>query len=254
MRNIPIEIRRGIVRIHRPDALRSGRWYEIRNADGSEAHIDIMDEIGLWGITADQFVKDLRAITAPVVQVNINSPGGDVFDGLAVYNALQQRSGRVVCNVYGLAASIASVIAMAGSELRMAKTAYLMIHDPTVFVWGGAKDLRDTADLLDKIKGTIVGIYAEKSARHEAGADKDELAKLMTDETWLTAEEAKAKGLCDCVEEKEEGPQNLGRFDLSGFAKVPAAIAGKADPKTATATACPQRVLRRVRALSAEVA
>jgi ATP-dependent Clp protease, protease subunit len=184
-----------------------------------EATVYLYDEIGMWGIAADKFVKDLDGIKAKTINLRVNSPGGSVFDGTTIYNALKQHPAKVIAHIDGLAASIASVIVMGADEVRAADNAYLMIHDPWSIVMGGAADMRKEADLLEKVGGTIAKTYSKKS-----GADEDEILAMMAEETWLTAEEAMELGLVDSIYEEKSGKAQAVMFDLSVFAKVPDAL------------------------------
>jgi len=163
-------------------------WYRITNLDSGPAQILIYDEIGFFGVTAQQFLHDLGAVNGPV-DVHINSPGGDVFDAYAIYNALVARPD-VTTVVDSLAASAASVIAMAGEQRLMAKTSQMMIHDAFAATAGGGADLRHMADRLDTVSGQIAGIYADT-----AGGQPDYWRELMTAETWFTPQQALAAGL-----------------------------------------------------------
>lgn len=201
------------------------KWYRIDNAagdGGAAAEILIYEEIGYWGTTADQFVKDLRAVTAPTINLHINSPGGDVFDGIAIHNALKAHPAQVNVHVDALAASIASVIAMAGDTVHMPPSAYLMIHNAWSFAIGDAIELRKTADLLDKINGTIADVYAARGSK-----TAEEFKALMSAETWLTAQEAVDAGLADVITadaEETTASQAKAAFDLSLFRRVPEAL------------------------------
>lgn len=185
-------------------------WYSIRAAAGGEAEILIYDAIGgLDGITAKQFAKDLKALGSPKqLTLRINSPGGDVFDAAAIYNQLKRHSARKVVTIDGLAASAASVIAMAGDEIVMPENSMMMIHDPMGVVIGGAQDMRDFAEALDKVKDTLVAAY------RRCGQDDKDIARMMAAETWLTAAEAVAAGLADRTAEpvKAAAAHDLGRF------------------------------------------
>jgi ATP-dependent Clp endopeptidase proteolytic subunit ClpP len=171
-------------------------WYRVR-AEAGSAEVLIYDRIGEGlfsdGVTAKAFVAALAALDVPRITVGINSPGGSVFDGLAIFNALRNHRAAVTTRVDGLAASIASVIALAGDEVRMADNALLMIHNPWSVLAGDAKMLRAEADVLDKVRDTMLGVYAER------GMPRDEAAAAMDAETWYSAEEALAAGLVDVV-------------------------------------------------------
>jgi ATP-dependent protease ClpP protease subunit len=195
------------------------KWYRIDNAAGDEAEIYIYEEIGFWGTNAKQFLNDLKGVTAGTINLHLNSPGGDVFDGLAIYNALKQHSAQVNVYVDALAASISSVIAMAGDTVHMAPSSYLMIHNAWMVAVGDSTEMRKGAELLDKIDGTIADVYAAKGNK-----TAKEYAALMGEETWLTAQEALDAGLADVIiadggDAAGDGAEN--RFDLSLFSKVP---------------------------------
>lgn len=169
-------------------------WYTIK-AQGDNVEIDIFDEIGFWGVNAKDFITDLKRYPdASAITLRINSYGGEVFDGVAIYNALKRHPANVTVVVYGVAASIASVIAMAGDRVIMPENTYLFIHDPLALVVGDADDMRDMAEALDKIAAGLVASYVAKS-----GKDQDEVKKWMTEDTWFTAAEALDAGLADEV-------------------------------------------------------
>lgn len=165
-------------------------WFRIRNAHSNEAEIAIYDEIGFFGITAADFRNELKAITAPSIALHINSPGGDVFDGVAIYNMLRQHPASITTYVDSLGASIASVIALAGDHRIMATHAQMMIHDAFGLVIGNAQDMLKSAEFLDKQSDIIANIYAER-----AGGKPEEWRALMAEETWFTDKEAVAAGL-----------------------------------------------------------
>jgi ATP-dependent Clp endopeptidase proteolytic subunit ClpP len=168
------------------------KWYKIV---GKLEHTDvyIYDEIGFWGTRASEFVKEIRQIKNDIV-LHINSPGGQVFDGLAIYNSLKAHSSKVTTKIEGIAASMASIIALAGETIEMAENSMFMIHNPLVNVTGDSEELRKNAELLDRIKEQIVNIYVSHS---NLGAE--EIAKLMDQETWLSAKEAQGKGFINSI-------------------------------------------------------
>lgn len=203
-------------------------WFTARAAQSDgEAEIVIYDEIGLFGITAKDFHNELRGMGAVShINLRINSPGGSVFDGLAIYNMLARHRASVTVTVDGIAASIASVIAMAGDAVVMPENSMMMIHDPSGLVVGTSKEMRDLADALDKIKGSLIGAYTAKSGR-----GREEIADLMAAETWLTAEEAVEMGFADSV---SESVKMAAHFDLTKFKNAPAAMT-PSDAKAADA-------------------
>lgn len=175
-----------------------GAWYSIVNASQTEAEIFIYDEIGFWGVTAGDFINDLRDIKASTITLRINSPGGDVFDGVAIFNAVKRHPATVDVFVDGIAASAASFIAMAGDTVTMSAHSQMMIHEASGLVIGPAEDMRKMADILDKSSDNIAAIYAEK-----AGGTVPEWRGRMRDETWMSDREAVELGLADSVEGEE---------------------------------------------------
>jgi len=169
-------------------------WYSIRNVSRSEAEIMIYDEIGFWGVTASDFIRDLADIKASTINLRINSPGGDVFDGVAIYNAVKRHTAEVNVFIDGLAASAASFIAMAGDKVSMSPHSQMMIHEASGLAIGNAEDMRKLADMLDKTSDSIAAMYAER-----AGGDVTEWRARMKDETWYSDQEAVDAGLADEV-------------------------------------------------------
>ena len=169
-------------------------WYNMTAAEGeTSAEISIYDAIGSFDVNAKQFVDELKEINADTINLRINSPGGSVIDGNAMFNALQRHPAKVITHIDGLAASMASVIAMAGDEVHMADNALLMIHNPWTFSMGDADELRADADLLDKMSASILSAYGR--SQYEA----EEIKDLMDAETWFTAQEAFDAGLVDHI-------------------------------------------------------
>lgn len=166
-----------------------------RASANDPAEIMIYDEIGLWGVTAKDFVATLKQAGPGDITVRINSPGGDVFDGLAIYAALQNHDGVVTCVVDGLAASAASFIALAGASVTMNENAFIMIHNAWGFAMGNRHDMAETSAVLAKIDHQLASIYAGKT-----GKSVDEMAALMDAETWFTAQEAQDAGFVSAVE------------------------------------------------------
>lgn len=154
------------------------------------ASLHLFDAISYWtGNDARTFQARLDAIDADVIDLRINSPGGAVFEGVAIYNMLLAHPAEIIVHVDGLAASIASVIALAGAEVRIAENGMFMIHNPSALVMGGAEDLRQTADTLDAIKEAILNTYESRTV-----LGREKLGELMTAETWFTADEAVRDG------------------------------------------------------------
>jgi ATP-dependent protease ClpP protease subunit len=174
------------------------KWYAFKNSSdkSGEVELSIYDEIGAFGIGAKEFIAELREYKGQHVHVRINSPGGEIIDGSAIANALNRHEGGVTVHIDGLAASMASYIAMSGNPTYMSENALLMIHNPWTLAAGEADDLRKQADLLDTMKSTLVRGYQRKS-----GMPAEEISRLMDEETWLTALEATALGFVDAIED-----------------------------------------------------
>lgn len=172
----------------------SDSWYSIVNrADGS-AVIHLYDEIGYWGTTAKDFAAELNAIDASSIDVHVSSIGGEVFDGIAIYNALRSHAAEIHVRVDSMAASIASVIVQAGDRRTMLSGSQMMIHNASGLAFGNADDLREMAQILDKQTTIIAEIYAERS-----GEPIDGFIEMMAAEAWMNANEAVAAGLADEV-------------------------------------------------------
>jgi ATP-dependent protease ClpP protease subunit len=158
------------------------------------SEILLYDEIGFWGVTASDFAAALSKAGDGPLTLRINSPGGDVFDGYAIYNMLRARTSPVNVVIDGLAASAASFIAMAGAKITMGEPSMLMIHNSWGMCIGDRNSMLDMAATQEKIDGQIAAIYAGKCGKPAA-----EIATMMDDETWLTSTDAKTQGFCDDV-------------------------------------------------------
>lgn len=166
---------------------------------------------GDWGVSAREFLTVLDAIETPSIRLHINSPGGEVYEAIAVLNALRAHPARVTAVVDGLAASAASFIAAGADELVMGRNTELMIHDAWGIGMGPAATMRELADRLDHISDNIASIYAAK-----AGGSAEDFRAAMLAETWYSADEAVAAGLADSVAAAGSG-QPSARWDLSAF-------------------------------------
>jgi ATP-dependent protease ClpP protease subunit len=215
-------------------------WFRITD-QADTADVWIYDEIGYWGTSAQDFVDQLKAITAPKMSVHINSPGGEVFDGIAIYNCLKSHPANVEVRVEGLAASAASFIAMAGDKITVARNATMMIHDASGLCIGDATDMQQMADLLAKLSDNIADIYAQR-----AGGTVAEWRERMLAETWYTGAEAVDAGLADEMTDPTPppAPDMDNTWDLTIFAKAgrpvaEAAPAPAAGGQAAGVSACP---------------
>lgn len=197
------------------------KWYTIQAKTADTAEISIYDEIGGWGISAQQFAKDFKALGNNLKQINlhIHSPGGDVFDGIAIYNLLKNHPANKTVTIDGLAASMASVIAMAGTEIIMPENAMMMIHKPWGVQGGDADDMRKYADLLDKVEDTLIPAYAAKT-----GKSAEELAEMLAAETWLNGKECVEHGFADKLAEPVKAMAQLQSKRLGDYNNMPKAI------------------------------
>lgn len=188
-------------------------------ADGSaKARVQIYGVIGDWwdGLDAATLANKITALETDEIEVHLNSPGGIAFDGIAIHNALKQHDADVHVMVDGLAASAASIIAMAGDKITMAVGSQLMVHDASGLCWGQASDMAKTAEILDKLSDSIADVYASRAA-----GTRDEWRQIMLAETWYTAAEAVEAGLADQVDQALEDGQAknaTSAFDLTIFA------------------------------------
>lgn len=229
---LPSDQRRQHLKTARPIAtLKQGKrdWYRIENKTGDVAEIFIYDEIGFWGITAQDFAAELREVTASKIDLRLNTPGGEVFDGIAIHNALVEHEAEVTVHVDALAASIGSVIAMAGDRIIMGKGAEMMIHDSSGFCIGNSADMRELADLLDRASDNIAQFYADR-----AGGSIQSWRDRMRAETWYSADEAVKAGLADEVAGGDQARGNpedtwdLSIFNYAGRRHAPAPILDQA--------------------------
>jgi ATP-dependent Clp endopeptidase proteolytic subunit ClpP len=189
-------------------------WYAMEVQGNHSAEILIYDEIGLWGITAKRFAEDLQELgNIKSLNIRINSPGGSVTDGNAIYNIIRNHAAYVTVSIDGIALSMGSVIAMAGDHIEMADNALFMIHNPYGGAMGDADEMRKTADVMDKMKKTLLSAYTKQT-----GLSEDVISGMMDDETWLDADEALEQGFIDEISGEIELAAS---FDLSEFRNVP---------------------------------
>lgn len=161
------------------------KWYEIVSSANKAASINILDEIGSYGISANAFTAELAELRdIEEITVYINSPGGSVQDGIAIYNSLKEHPAHVIVRITGWALSMGSYIAMAGDEIKMSSNGLMMIHNPWVSAKGNASELRQTANILDKARDSMITAYSR------SGKSRDEIISLLEAETWFSAEEA----------------------------------------------------------------
>jgi ATP-dependent protease ClpP protease subunit len=220
-------------------------WNLVTSSDGASAELLIYDEIGYWGTDATTLATALNELNVATIRVRLNSPGGDAFDGVAIYNSLKRSPAKCIVIVDGLAASAASVIAMAGDEIIMGIGSTMMIHDASGMCFGNAADMDQMSLTLDKISQSLAELYADR-----AGGSAELWRTAMRAESWYSADEAVAAGLADIVEGTEQLPPlpdgelesamsarwSVPEFRYASRAVAPAPII----PRTAVAPAAPE--------------
>ena len=175
-------------------------WFSIKAQanDNTTAEISIHDAIGSWNVSAQSFLAELKNVSAKNITLTMNSPGGSVIDGIAIYNGLRNHAEKTGANitvkVLGIVASIASVIAMAGDKIKMPKNTFMMVHSPSAALYANANEMRDMADLLDKFESSLIQTYVART-----GKTAEEIKALLDAETFMTADEAVAMGFADEV-------------------------------------------------------
>jgi ATP-dependent Clp endopeptidase proteolytic subunit ClpP len=188
------------------------KWYNIKNKAGETADVYIFDEIGTYGVTAQEFISDIKDLKKTPINLRINSLGGDVFDGMAMYNVIKRREAKTTVYIEGIAASIATIIALGADEVVMAENSLFMIHNAWGGTMGEAKDMRKTAETLDKISGELTDIYRKKT-----GLSTEVLSNMMDEETWLNAEEAYELGFIDTI---SDSIKVAAKYDVSKFKNI----------------------------------
>lgn len=209
-----------------PPAQALSRWSpEIHAASSDDdSTINMYSQIGedWWtgeGITAKLVSAVLRRNKGKEITVNINSPGGDFFEGNAIYNLLREHDGNVIVRVVGLAGSAASLIAMAGDEIKVAESGFLMIHNSWTIAVGNKEDMRDVADMLGQFDDSMVGVYTKKTGKREK-----EIISMMEAETFISGKDAVEMGFADAlldadevtVEQSEKSGNNASLRKLEG--------------------------------------
>jgi ATP-dependent Clp protease protease subunit len=203
--------------------------YRIRAA-GKTLEVYIYDYIGGWmaGVTPQQIANDLKAAgKIDLINVRINSPGGDVYDGITIHNILKRHPARVEVDIDGLCGSIATVVAMAADEIRIADNGTFMIHQPMTGMFGTVEDMRIAVERLELAEEQILDMYVAKT-----GGDREHLAELMRAETWMSASRAKEEGFVDEITDELE---LAACFDLSRYRNAPKHLHAAAGPPTPNA-------------------
>lgn len=207
-------------------------WYQIQAAANDPTSFDlyIYDVIGDWGISAKTFTQEAAEsglFNARNLNIHIHSPGGSVVDGFAIYNTLARTSANKTIYIDGLAASMASVLAMLpGATVRMPENAWMMIHKPWGGAVGNADDLRDYADWLDRNESMLISAYQGKT-----GKTRDEIAALLTDETWLDGKQAVELGFADQLDPAIDGAAQLNQNKTKEFQNMPQSLKDLMKPR-----------------------
>jgi ATP-dependent Clp protease protease subunit len=214
-------------------------WYAIKAAaeGGDTAEVHILDQIGYWGVNAKEFLTEFRALKAPNVKLYINSPGGSVFEALAIFNGMRNSGRRIEVHVLGIAASAASYIAMAGDKIVMPANTMMFVHNPINAVYGNAEEMREMADILDKIGASLTATYAKRFKGEEKA-----LTELLAAESYLTAAECLEYGFCDEVTEEITATAS---FDVESLPEAARKVfeAAKVPPVEPPAPAAPSEAL-----------
>lgn len=183
---------------------------------GDAAHIYLYDVIDAWfGVSAQMMVDALKSASGKTVHLHINSPGGDVFESVAMATAIAAHDGDVIAHIDGVAASAATRVALAAKEVRIADSGLMMIHNSWTIAWGNSEEIRKTADLLDKVDTGIVADYTRKT-----GASEQQVRDWMAAETWFTAQEALDNKFVDAIDATTQGAANKA-WDLSAYQNAP---------------------------------
>jgi len=202
-------------------------WYEIKAQAGDTAEVFIFDVIGWPFNDVGGLIRSMAVEKDKPILARINSPGGDVWDGMSLLNAFANHPGGVTVRIEGLAASMASIVAMGGRKVEAYQNTMFMVHNAWTVMGGDHNVMREVADIIEKISGQMLDVYTGKTK-----TGKKEMKQMMDDETWMTAKEAEAKGFIDTVLTSGKGAK--GQFDLSVFAHVPDGIAEEQEGRELT--------------------
>lgn len=187
-------------------------WYNINSKASKVVDVYIFDEIGMGGVNAQGFIEEIKSFKDSPMNLHINCVGGDVFDGMAIFNIIKKRTAKTTVYIEGIAASMGSVIALSADSVVMAENSLFMIHNAWGGAMGEAKEMKKTAKLLDKISGEIADIYVKKTK-----LPYDKVKEMMDEETWLNAEEALELGFIDSI---SDAIKVAAKYDVSKFKNI----------------------------------
>lgn len=222
---------------------------------GSEATLYLYDAIvtdAYWGgVSALDFVRELHALQVDTIHLRINSPGGEVFAGQAMAQAVREHPANIIAHVDGYAASAASWLALACDEVVISEGGYFMIHKAMTIAWGNADEFRKQVDLLDKIDATLVAGYVK-----ETGQEEQQIADWMAAETWFTAEEALQYKFADRIAKTPDSaaPGNAIQWNLTAWSKAPAPPPTNPDGDRPNPVATVDHLRRRLRLVETQTA
>ena len=188
-------------------------WFDIK-AESSTKAVDvyIFDEVGTFGVNAQSFIEEIKGYKGQPMDLHLNCVGGDVFEGMAIYNVLKKRQAKTTVYIEGIAASMGSVIALAADEVVMAENSLFMIHNAFGGAMGEADEIRKTAEVLDKISNEIADIYTKKT-----NLPFGRIKEMMDEETWLNADEAFELGFVDSI---SDAIKVAAKYDISKFKNI----------------------------------
>ncbi len=188
-------------------------WYNIQSKTSNKVvDVYIFDEIGAFGMNAQSFIDEIKGFKNTPLNLHINCVGGDVFEGMAIYNVLKKRTAETTVYIEGIAASMGSVVALAADKVVMAENSLFMIHNAWGGAMGEAKELKKTANLLEKISNEIADIYIKKT-----NLPYDKVKEMMDEETWLNADEAFELGFVDSI---SDAIKVAAKYDVSKFKNI----------------------------------
>ena len=197
------------------------------DASGDVGHVYVYDVIdSYWGASAKALVEALAGMKGKPVALHLNSPGGDVFEARAMVSALRAHGSPVTTYIDGLAASAATYLALSGDQVHITDGGMFMVHNSWTVAWGNKTELRSTADLLDKIDGTIAADYMRKTK-----ASTEQVTAWMEAETWFTAQEAFDAGFVDAIDGQADAPAAMSKWNLSAYANAPRIEPPKPEPE-----------------------
>lgn len=220
------------------------KFWKFKALDDNTGELTLYGEIAnetWWGdeITPKEFKTDLDALgDINTLNIYINSPGGDVFAGQAIHSMLKRHKAHKNVYIDGLAASIASVVVMAGDTIFMPKNAMMMIHNPWTWGIGNAAEFRKLAEDLDKIRESLIAAYEGRSA-----LTRDEIIEIMDSETWLTADECLEYGFCDVVEKEKQMAASIDKTLLMRYKNTPGELLVKPKPDDKKQELLKQKIL-----------